>query len=271
MRRVDRSTQELISSLHTHYNESTHPGAGSDSLESHITRRLADVEFLTSAEAAKLHEEYHRRTGAGGKLAQHPTVSLYWDTESTQLPLMLVIGQEPNDTLAMADFVWTYNFDDPKAQFWSAAYKMFAKVNGLGLDEFRAKCRAWRGSPIAFADASPLPLKAKVGRKAAARAEIALQAFREHVDQIFSMQTHNGSLKDRLGLVVMSGLKNRVFEPSVERVVEHCRNPGKNIPYIGTRFLRWTFYDEIMAELDPKARSSMKRIFVKWDRHFPKG
>ena len=264
---MDRSSQEVILSLHTHYNGNTHPGVETINLESHITRRLADTEFLTTVEAAKLHDEYHRRTGTGGKLTQHPAVSLYWDTESALLPLMLVIGQEPNDSMAMGNFVWTYDFDHPKAQFWSAAYKMFAEVNDLKLDEFREMCRAWRGSPIAFADASPVPLKANIHRKSAARAAIDPQMFRGHVDHVFSIQTSATSLKERVGLVVMSGLEGkRVFQPSVERILEQCGSRGQRIPHVSTRFFRWTFYDKIMAELDQTARSRMKQIYEKWAR-----
>lgn len=174
-------------------------------------------------------------------MANHDLVVTYKHKEEHNHSLILFIGREPNDTSSFVKSVGPYDFDNaPRCAFWNTAYGVAGRVAGTSGLSLKQICRQLNASPIAFTDASPIPIGHHDVNKQRTRASICPKAVDEHVMNILSLD-----VLSRVSVVVLSGHETRslpkaskaVFMNAATQLEAGFKNRKKPIPTIRVPFL----------------------------------
>jgi hypothetical protein len=132
----------------------------------------------------------------------HPLISTYKDTETSVLPLILVVGREPNNEGKFDSCLGSYDFDNAtRCAFWNETYAVFGKLCGMNGQSLKQICRDTGVSPIAFTDISPVLISNGDPNKSERREAILQKEIEAHVQQIVSLNDKIGRTK----AVVLSG------------------------------------------------------------------
>lgn len=140
-----------------------------------------------------------------GKLGTHPCLLSYGDTHGSDLPLVLVVGREPNGAGAV-DSRWDrYDFRAaPKCGLWNVAYGIMGTASTPSIDTktFKSLVESKGVSPLIIADAMPQSIEDRVRNKDVLRAAHSDAAIMEHVANVFSHE----AFMSRVRCVLLSGL-----------------------------------------------------------------
>jgi len=191
---------------------------------------------------------------------EHPIIAYYGETDAARYPLILVIGREPNANQVIANTVGQYDFRlAPLCGFWNTSYGMLARVVGLDVRGLKKLCVERRGSPLIYADSLPHCLPNTTANKRAYRDRVATEKVVTHIASIFSHR----ELVDRVGLVIMSGLRSSLFRPArlaIERECEFLTTPVIDLP-----FFFGTNTKKIQRELTEENRRLLSSIFERFE------
>lgn len=153
----------------------------------------------------------------------HPILTYFRETKQASFPLVLAVGREANTDLQMENRDGAYDFRlFPHASFWNNAYGILAESVGLECWRLKDICTKSECSPLVVGNCLPIGIKNDVRNKRAVRMRVSEDAKRDHVQAMFSLRV----LVDRVGMVVMSGVDDAVFDASREVVVSECRRRG---------------------------------------------
>lgn len=177
----------------------------------------------------------------------HALMLEYGNTHSEGHPVVLMVLREPNTKDTICDGkLGMYDFKEfPRCAAWNTAYGLIGRRIGLDARTFKHKCEEAGTSPILFTDASTAGIQNMVADKYSRRRNTGIQA--EQGDRIFSLLEKHDLLK-RVRLILLSGLKNDVFQPIVERL--HFLAAEKEIPMVDIPFMYGTNILEINAKLE---------------------
>ncbi len=135
-------------------------------------------------------------------MGSHALISTYKNTESSDQPLILVVGREPNSDAPFNRSTGAYDFDHaPRCAFWNESYAVVGKLCGMSGQEFKHLCRKTTVSPIAFTDISPVPIQNLDPQKKKKRKAITTDQIDEHIQNIM----HLSSIIDRTAVVILTG------------------------------------------------------------------
>ena len=207
---MDRESMRVMDNLHRMYlHQSQEDKKGA---EHHIDLKASDILFIQPDEAKALHEEYHR------SLKEHPIISLYGNSEKGVFPLILVIGQEPNDDRQMGDDVGLYDFRKaPHCGVWNTAYKLVATRRNMSIKSLKELCEERGSSMLAFADVSPFTIPYGARDKTEIRAKYTAKDYVRHVQRIMSKDTFA-----RVQMVILSGLEHPRYSDAMHVVEKEC-------------------------------------------------
>lgn len=175
----------------------------------------------------------------------HACLISYASTHETDIPLVLVVGREPNGSSPVTPDWGTYDFREwPNCAFWNVAYGVLGSAASPALNTGAVKRLAVEkaASPIIIADAMPQSIDNAVRNKAAQRDVISDAAIEQHVENIFA---HDQLIK-RVKIVLLSGLDAR-FARSSRIFEEKCRS--LNIPLQSLPFFYGTNFPKIRAAI----------------------
>jgi len=154
-------------------------------------------------------------------MSNHDLIVSYKNTEEHSFPLILVIGREPSNSSPFSMTTGPYDFDSaPKCAFWNTSYSSIAQPCGMSITDMKRICRQAQASPIAFTDASPVPIDNSDARKTDLRLEVSKDDIDAHINNIAEMH----HILNRIGIVLLSG--HRTLKGKV----------GKNFEYASTKF-----------------------------------
>lgn len=166
----------------------------------------------------------------GDKVATHPCLLSYGNTHKSELPLILVVGREPNGAGAV-DSRWDrYDFRTaPKCGLWNVAYGIMGTASTPSIDTktFKSLVESKGVSPLIIADAMPQSIDDRVRNKDVLRAAQSDAAIGEHVTNVFSHET----FMSRVRCVLLSGL-GASFRLSVRRYEEQLIDHGISFQHL---------------------------------------
>jgi hypothetical protein len=189
-------------------------------------------------------------------VGSHACLISYADTHETDIPLVLVVGREPNGSSPVTPDWGTYDFrKSPNCAFWNIAYGLLgsAATPALNAGGVKKLALAKAASPIIIADAMPQSIDNAVRNKAAQRNAIADDAIEQHVANIFA---HDHLIK-RVRIVLLSGLDVR-FLRSARIFEEKCR--ALNLPVQRLPFFYGTNAPKIRATITAETRQHLKEV-----------
>lgn len=183
----------------------------------------------------------------------HACLISYGSTHETDLPLVLVVGREPNDTSPVTREWGTYDFrKSPNCAFWNVAYGILGAAATPAMNTGAVKRLAVEkgASPIIIADAMPQSIDNAVRNKALVRDAITEAAIAQHVENVFA---HERFIK-RVKLVLLSGLDAR-FARSAGLYEDKCRALGIHVQSVP--FLYGTNVPKIRSAITPETRAQL--------------
>lgn len=186
----------------------------------------------------------------------HACLISFASTHETDIPLVLVVGREPNGSSPVTPDWGTYDFrKSPNCAFWNVAYSVLGSAGAPPLNTGAMKRLAVEkdASPIVIADAMPQSIDNAVRNKARQRDAISGAAIETHVDNIFAHQ----NLIRRVRVVLLSGLDAR-FERSVRIFEAKCAELG--IPIQSLPFFFGNNVPKIQAAISPATRSQLGEV-----------
>lgn len=186
----------------------------------------------------------------------HACLISYASTHETNLPLILVVGREPNGSSPVTPDWGTYDFrKSPNCAFWNVAYGVLgsALTPALSTGAVKRLAAAKEASPIIIADAMPQSIDNAVRNKAVHREAISDAAIEQHVDHIFA---HEQFIK-RVEIVLLSGLDAR-FSRSSRIFAERCR--ARNLPVQSLPFFYGTNVPKIQAAITDETRARLRDV-----------
>lgn len=151
----------------------------------------------------------------------HACLIGYGSTHESDLPLVLVVGREPNGSSPVTPDWGTYDFrKSPNCAFWNVAYGVLGAAATPTMSTSAVKRLAVEkdASPIIIADAMPQSIDNAVRNKAQVRDAITDAAIAQHVENVFAHERFIA----RVRLVLLSGLDAR-FARSVRVYEDKCR------------------------------------------------
>ena len=135
----------------------------------------------------------------------HPCILTYGKTADTDIPLVLVVGREPNEDIPATPDCGEYKFRAaPYCGLWNVAFGLLGS-QGIPVRStagMKDQAEVANACPLIFADALPLTLRHSAKNKAALRAAISDEAIEAHVNAVFSHR----HLISRVRVVILSGL-----------------------------------------------------------------
>ena len=184
---------------------------------------------------------------SAANLATHPCLLSYGNTHETNLPLILVVGREPNGAGAV-DACWgKYDFRDfPSCGLWNVAYGVMGTASTPSVDSktFKSLVESKGVSPLIIADAMPQSIEDRVRNKDALRTAHSDAAIKEHIANIFSHER----FMSRVRCVLLSGLGTS-FRLSVREYEEQLGDRG--IPFQHLPFFTPMNVPKIRAAISP--------------------
>ena len=145
----------------------------------------------------------------------HPLISTYKDSEASTLPLILVVGREPNNEGEFVQSVGSYDFDNAtRCAFWNETYAVVGKLCGMDGQSLKQICRDTGLSPIAFTDISPVLIDDSDPNKSARREAIIEKEIEAHVQQIVSLNDKIG----RTMVAILSGHQSGSLSRQVQNI-----------------------------------------------------
>jgi len=186
----------------------------------------------------------------------HACLISYGSTHETDIPLVLVVGREPNGSSPVTPDWGTYDFrKSPNCAFWNVAYGVLGSAGAPPLNTGAIKRLAVEkdASPIVIADAMPQSIDNAVRNKARQRDAISDAAIETHVDNIFAHQ----DLIRRVRVVLLSGLDAR-FERSARIFEAKCAELG--IPIQSLPFFFGNNVPKIQLAISPATRSQLGEV-----------
>ncbi len=171
------------------------------------------------------------------------------ETLASNLPLILVVGREPNNDGFFNDKFGTYNFDNAaNCAFWNISHGVVAKIGGLDTATFKDACRKAGQSPVAFTDILPIAIPNDAANKAELRDEVEYPTIDKHIDNIIQLEPIIRRTKavllsgQRFGSVSGKGRDN--MERGVRKLEQHLED--KDIPYLSVPFMYGTNQAKIL-------------------------
>lgn len=189
-------------------------------------------------------------------VGSHACLISYADTHQTDIPLVLVVGREPNGSSPVTPDWGTYDFrKSPNCAFWNIAYGLLGSAATPALNAGGVKRLAVEktASPIIIADAMPQSIDNAVRNKTAQRDAISDAAIEQHVANIFA---HDHLIK-RVKIVLLSGLDAR-FLRSARIFEEKCRE--LNLPVQRLPFFYGTNAPKIRAAITDETRQHLSEV-----------
>ena len=192
----------------------------------------------------------------------HPCLLSYGTTDKSDLPLILVVGREPNGTSAVGSGWGTYDFYEKipgnrraGSPFWDGAYGVMGTASTPSIDTkgFKALVAARGLSPIIFADALPHGIDNAVRKKAAQRLALSTADIEAHVASVFSHKT----FINRVRIVLLSGL-GEGFERSSRIYEDESRR--RNIPFQHLPFFAGQNIPQIRNDIRPETWAILRSI-----------
>ena len=196
----------------------------------------------------------------------HPCLLSYGGTDASDLPLVLIVGREPNGTgpvsLSWGHYDFQKRLDGTSragSPFWDCAYGLLGTASSPSIDtkSFKVVAAARGVSPILFADALPQGIDNAVRDKTSLRLAIPAATIADHVAGVFS----HASFIDRVKLVLLSGFDDSLARSgalyeaeSQRRGIAVQRVPffaGQNVPRIRKEVSEssWSILRSIAANL----------------------
>ena len=147
----------------------------------------------------------------------------------SQLPLILVVGREPNDPNSFRSSIGNYKLEaqyyngEKKKRtvaFWDQSYGTIGKVAGMSCRSLKAEARRVGASPIVFTDVMPTPAVYAPGSAAPEQAREAAdeQSIHLHHQAIFNTR----EIMDRVSLVVLAGHRHGSFKKRERLMLGHA-------------------------------------------------
>lgn len=181
----------------------------------------------------------------------HNILLYYRNTLKTSSPLVLIVGREPNNTVPFDNKLGKYDLAKRKGGwYWKRTHKYLGNI--AGIRDFRKACIKDGYSPIIYADISPMPLKHHKKGKKRLRRSITEEAFKAHIDRIFSHK----KLMNRVKLIILGIGDRKEFS---EAATYFKRKTKKRI--IETPFLINYNRPKIMKILS-RHKSKIKKIIL---------
>jgi len=198
-------------------------------------------------------------------MTHHPTILVYGDTLKYIFPLILIIGREPNNVLPVRDTVEEYDFDTARhCAFWNFSHGFVARIVNKRhtARDFKQLCRSKKASPIAYADSLPICIPNETVGKQIARSSVSDADINRHIDNIF----RHRQIINRTALVLLSGLRDPVFERSVRRIREmshHCLD----VPFFGSTEHKMK---NMISDLPCDAQLLLKKLYLQFKKWRPR-
>lgn len=180
----------------------------------------------------------------------HACLISYASTAATNIPLVLVVGREPNGDSPVTADSGTYDFRaSPNCAFWNVAYGLLGSAASPQLTTAQVKrlAIAKAASPILFADALPHSIDNAIRNKATRRAAITDAEIERHVAGIFA----HHQLIQKTKLVLLSG-HDASFAKSSKIFAERCAS--LNIPIQSLPFFYGTNVPKIRTAVTQETR-----------------
>lgn len=197
----------------------------------------------------------------------HPCLISYGTTHQSDLPLILVVGREPNGTSPLDDAWGPYDFYKKVggsrragSPFWDGAYGVMGTATTPSIDTkgFKAIAAARGVSPLIFADALPHGIDNAVRDKSPQRLAIPTAHLEAHARRVFSHDV----FVNRVKAVLLSGF-NPSFERSARAFEAECHRrdiPFQHLPFFAGQNLpkireaisaeTWAILRSVAAALD---------------------
>ena len=144
-------------------------------------------------------EKYFREVSSMGT---HALITTYNETQKSNLPLILIVGREPNNEGRFVTATGTYDFDNARrCAFWNESYAVVGKLAGMNGQNLKSICRTTNTSPIAFSDISPVLIRNNDPEMRKKRKNITLDQIDTHIKNILSLT----DALDRTAVVILTG------------------------------------------------------------------
>ncbi len=175
----------------------------------------------------------------------------YGKTAEADFPPVLIVGREPNSSLAHEDRIGSYRLDRRGVMFYNMAYRL---VGGSIEDGRRiwSECRRSEISPILFADVLPTCIPAGQVSKSGPRRD-ALAAVDGHIKRIFTKE-----IMHRVSLILLSGHERYPFNIASQAFANAAKDLG--IPTHSIRFLCGNNIRAIELSLATSPRELLKSV-----------
>lgn len=158
----------------------------------------------------------------------HDLILCYEKSLDKKLPLILIVGREPNSDVSFNNKVGYYELTKRNGSYyWKRTHKYIGEI--CNIKNFRKKCINNKISPLIYTDISPKPMKYHRKGKKKERSKIEDKHFERHINKIFFKK----SLIRRIRLIIL-GVGNR---KEFSRAVDYFKKMAKQIPIIETPFL----------------------------------
>lgn len=189
-------------------------------------------------------------------IGSHACLISYASTHESDMPLVLVVGREPNGSSPVTPDWGPYDFrKSPYCAFWNVAYGVLGAAAAPPLNTGAVKRLAVEkaASPIIIADAMPQSIDNAVRYKSAQRQAIPDAAIEQHVANIFA---HEQFIR-RVSIVLLSGLdasfarSTRIFEAKCEAL---------DIPVQSLPFFYGTNVPRIRAAISAQTRERLRQV-----------
>lgn len=192
-------------------------------------------------------------------MSTHDLIVTYKNTENQKFPLILIIGREPSNDSPFTQTTGTYDFDAAsKCAFWNTSYASVGSACGRNTSDMKKLCRLMQSSPIAFTDASPVPINNSNENKRSIRQSISKRDIEEHVVNISKMN----HILDRTKLVLLSGHRSGSLGKTERKnfgiastLLEEMMS-NQNIPCLSVPFMYGTNQSKIISEISGSSLAS---------------
>ena len=187
----------------------------------------------------------------------HQRIHSYGKTIENEIPLILIIGREPNTDREIDGDHGFYDFDKyPKCAFWNISYSIIGEIARLKTNDFKNECRKKNCSPIIYADSLPIGITHKTQNKNLHRRSLSEEYIKSHINSIFLFT----ELLDRVSIVIMSGLNKPVFDNAKFQITENTTQ--RNIEFINLPFFYGNNRNDIVYRLSADCRKIISNVMT---------
>ncbi|WNJ91114.1 hypothetical protein [Bosea sp. 685] len=194
----------------------------------------------------------------------HPCLISYGITHLSDLPLVLVVGREPNGTSPVSDAWGPYDFYKrvvgnrrAGSPFWDGAYGVMGTATAPSIDTkgFKALVAARGVSPLIFADALPHGIDNAVRNKVSQRLAIPTAYLEAHIRRVFSHEV----FINRVKAVLLSGF-TASLERSARAFEAECHHRG--IPFQHLPFFAGQNLSKIRETISAETWAILRSVAV---------